>query len=63
MKLTTENTSKIGRPVRVFDAIGDEVPYCIFCDTETGAVTRFKNEGRLEYISEVRPAPLRVEPI
>jgi len=41
---TIENTSKIGRPVRVFDADGNEIPFCISCDTETGEVERYETD-------------------
>jgi len=70
MKLTRENTSKIGKPCAVYDATGKEVLGCIACDTETGEVERFVLDENDEYIidgdvartiKETRPAPLRVE--
>lgn len=71
MKLNLANTSKVGKPCRIFDATGEEVLYCIECDTETGEVeqlahgrngfvlTNFGTE--VERIKATRPAPLTVE--
>lgn len=69
---TTENTLKIGKPCRVFDATGNEIRKCTFCDTETGSIERFAedengrcvmNETRDDVIRvrETRPLPLHVE--
>lgn len=69
MELTVDNTSKAGKPVRIFDADGVEITHVIWCDTETGAVTRFETaDGKIvlafgvpKRIIEFRPAPLQVE--
>lgn len=73
MLLTVDNTSRIGKPVRIFDADGQEVKQVVECDTTTGHVVRFRTEGgkiagppngtAIQRVTENRPAPLRVEPI
>lgn len=59
------------RRCRVYDANGEQVQRCIYADTETGLVRRFREvDGNLvknpetddvDRIEEMRPAPLRVE--
>lgn len=71
---TVENTSKVGNYVTVFDALGVEVKKCTYCDDETGEIERFATDekgrcicdrmsGGIVRIREMRPLPLRVEPI
>ena len=69
---TVENTSRIGKRVRVFDGLGKEVEKCTYCDDKTGeierhlidekgkpVVDRLKNE--IVTIREMRPLPISVE--
>ncbi len=66
-----ENTAKIGKPCRVFDAKNEEILWVVFCDTETGDVERLQHDGQsfvvnaegdaINRVTENRPAPLRVE--
>ena len=66
-----ENTAKIGKPCRVFDANNDEILWVVFCDTETGEVERFEHDGQsfvvneegdgISRIAENKPIPLRIE--
>ena len=73
MLLNVDNTSRIGKPVRIFDADGQEVKRVVECDTTTGHVVRFMTAaGQLvrtpdgndiQRLTENRPAPLRVEPL
>jgi hypothetical protein len=73
MILTPENTSRVSRPVNVFDAAGIPVQHCVRADTETGEVICMikvngqfvLNDARngVKTVTEFRPAPLRVEPI
>lgn len=64
-----DNTSAIGKPVRVFDANGMELHYCLEVDTTTGRVLQFvtqdgslveNDEGDLKRQEEYYPAPLLV---
>lgn len=66
-----DNTSAIGKPVRVFDANGMELHQCLEVDTITGRVLQFvvkdgslveNAEGDLERQEEYYPAPLLVVP-
>lgn len=74
MIYTIENTSAIGKPVKVFDGNGHEVLYPRMVNTETGEcfvstvdeggqlVTDPKT-GDLATHTEYRPLPLKIEPI
>ena len=42
MRFTVENTVRIGYPVRVFDANGDEIRYVLEADDVTGECTVFR---------------------
>ena len=67
---TVENTSKAGMPCKVFDSMGNEIPYVVRCDTETGVIERAHHiNGRLVVgptgdtiarIVETYPLPLQV---
>ena len=50
MMLTIENTSGIGRPIKIFDANGREVLFAITADTETGEVEKYKTGERGQLI-------------
>ena len=50
MRYTTENTSRIGKPVRVFDANGNELKYCTAADTDTGEVERLQVDANGEFV-------------
>ena len=70
---TVDNTSKIGRPCKVFDANGVELLRVIRCETETGEVEQFLTDPQTGEIlidaakeeavrwTKCYPAPLRVE--
>lgn len=69
--LTLENTSKIGKTCRIYNAIGNEVRYVTEANMETGEVERIKLDKngkivvdwkRYEVVRErlFVPAPLRV---
>jgi YD repeat-containing protein len=69
---TVENTSKIGKPCKVYDARGDEITDIIECNDETGFVVRYARDeqGKLKVSSlrqeirrfeEMRPLPFRIE--
>jgi len=45
MIYTPENTGLIGKPMRVLDADGVEIPTCTYADTETGEVRFYKTEN------------------
>lgn len=69
MLLTLENTSRIGRPVRIFDGTGEEIMYSVGCDTKTGrciCIARdprgafLVKDGSLVRVTENRPLPIRV---
>lgn len=61
----------IHKPCLLFDAEGNEVMYCIWADTETGEVIQYvRKDGKFVIennevvkVTNVLPAPLRVEPI
>ena len=72
MKYCTATTADKGKPIRVYDATGAEVHYCVSCDTETGDVEVYALDtlGRVlvdhtiqepTVIAKKLPAPLRVE--
>ena len=42
MRYTVEDTVKVGKPARVFDADGNELDGCTMVDTDTGEVERIK---------------------
>ena len=70
---TVDNTSKIGRPCKVFDANGVELRWVLRCDTETGEVEQHATDpetgkiqidiakGEIVQQTKFYPAPLRVE--
>ena len=65
MIYTVETTSKIGKPVEVYDANGRELNCLVECDTETGRcvyTTKRIVNGKVELIEAFEPAPLRVYP-
>lgn len=54
---------KPDRPIRVYDAAGDWVANCTFCDTETGEVERTEHapgSPTPRTVNEYRPWPLKV---
>lgn len=68
------NTVLIGKPVAVYDAKGNPVPYVVRCDTETGLVQKYvlTESGRPGVINKLGnpametvtvPAPLSVVPL
>ena len=73
MLYTLENTTKIGKPIKVFDGEGNHIPKALSVDTETGKVTKFKtnedgtilvvNEETMETVEETItvPLPIRIE--
>lgn len=68
MILTVENTAKIGNPIRLFDAAGNEITRAVWADTDTGEVEQIldvMNWERCEFVRHrsYRPAPLRWETI
>lgn len=67
-----ENTYYAGNPVRVFDANGQEIRYCLECDTETGRVMQLsinedgtyeEHNGDIVRVVKKYPAPLLVVPV
>ena len=71
---TIENTAKVKKPVKVFDATGMEVLYCTMADDETGEIERLciNEDGsyvldargeRVMRVSEVKALPLIIEVI
>ena len=42
MLYTLDNTSRVGKPARVFDGDGNELDGCTWVDTDSGEVERFK---------------------
>lgn len=70
MKLTLQNTANIGKPCKLFDANGNEIPYPIECDTETGVCVHYcldekgafiVDENYIRRAMTVFPAPIQVE--
>lgn len=66
MLYNIENTIGINKPVRVFDADGQEYEHAVECDTESGEIIqqRFNPRFRIdpEYVTIYAPAPLTVIP-
>lgn len=65
MRYATNGISGIrpDKPMRVYDAAGDPILGCTFCDTETGEVERpveIRETTTPKLIREFRPAPLKV---
>jgi hypothetical protein len=72
---TVENTVDRGNPVRVFDANGEEIHFCLRADDQTGECVIFRNDpqipGRFVFTRDrtdfvrrriICKAPLRVIP-
>lgn len=65
------SAAAIGKPCRVFDATGEEIPWVTWCNVSTGEVERLETDeygkfvgpdcGMIRKIRETRPAPLRLE--
>lgn len=65
MRYATNGISGIlpDKPMRVYDAQGDAVHGCTFCDTETGEVERpveIRENTTSRLVREMRPAPLKI---
>ncbi len=52
MIYTADNTSRVGNPVSVFDADGNEIKHVIMADTWTGEVTTIEMDSNGEPLVE-----------
>ena len=71
MIYTMDNTVRIGKPIRVFDANDSEIMYPVWCDTKTGEVQELRTDENGGYVIEdnavvvdtkTYPSPLYVMP-
>ena len=63
MILNIENTSGAGKPVRVFDANGNEVAFLVSANTETGEVERYKLDSSGELVFHPECGGIELETI
>lgn len=53
MILTTKDTAEAGKPIRIFDADGNEIRLCTRCDTETGECEVFETDKGGAVMTEI----------